>query len=876
VIADLAYRLRALFRRSAVERELVEELQAHLDYAIEKGVAAGQTRDEAERRARIALGGVDQIKEDCREAWGTALVETLLQDLRYGVRIVRRTPLVACTVVATISLTTAALATVFSLGHTLLLRRLPVRDASRLVSVGATRGTARTDGTVSYPDYLAFRDHAKTVTTLAAIYPTAPLFVTVRDTSREINGAVVSSNFFGMMGITPALGRFFRDDEDRVPDRDRVAVVSDSMWRSWFAASPDVLGAAVRINGVDFTVIGVAPPSFAGTTPMPIEIYIPTMMLRVGYRWCDDSLAETCTILSMMGRLAPGRTVGDAAAEFPTLMPAPWVKAPKGENSGIAVTQPQGMTEDSDEPPLVRNLAAAAVVLLAVCCANLTGLLGAQSASRAGEFSIRLSLGAAPRRIVRQVMTESLLLAGVGGLGGLLLSRVFIAALASTFFSVDDEGHPLLYDFGQTPAGMAVTMAAALAAGVAFSVIPALQAVRLQAGGVLKARSISSRWRPRTWLLAGQAAVAVAMAVVAILLVGNVRLMLEGRNYEPSHVALMRVRPRLVKYTPQRAQQFQREAVRRLAAVPGVESVTMVGVGTVLSGGSARVGLPEWPDDQLVRVGYNEVGPQYFSTLRVAMCAGREFDDRDGLGAPAVAIVNDTLARRLWPGADPLGATMRVGTRVCRVVGVVTDVPLASRTKPDEAWAYAPFWQNPGSIDSRIAIRVAGDPAAALPALVHEVNQIDPDVPIAETITLPIRMAGLTRPLRVGATFIAYIAMLTVLLTATGLYGTLAFDVSRRAKEIGIRLAMGAGRSGVVMLVVRQGAGVLAVGAAVGLAIAPGAIGLVGHLLYSRAATDWLYYLAGTGLVVAVGLMASWLPARRAAAVEPLAALRCE
>jgi predicted permease len=873
MLADLLFRLRALFRRSAVEQELDEELRFHVEHEVEKHVAAGMPHDEAVRRAHLTFGGVEQVKEDCRDARGVSALESLAQDLRYGLRTMRRSPAYSITAVLTIALSTASIATVFTLGHTLLYRQLPADRPDQLVAVSATRGGQRTEGLVSHPDYVAFRDRSTTVRDLAAHYPTAPLFVSAQGNAAEINGAVVSANFLPMLGIKPALGRFFRDDEDRVPDRDRVAILSDSLWRRWFAASPGALGAAVRINGVDFTVVGVAPSTFAGVTSAPVEIYLPTMMLRVGYRWCGDSLAAGCTILSMLGRLAPGRTAADAAAELPTLIPEAWSRAQKGENSGIAVTQPRGLSDDDDDPRLVRTLTGVAVLLLLVCCSNLAGLLTAQSAARAGEFRIRLSLGAGPRRIIRQVITESSMLAAAGGVAGVVLSRGLIAAVAAMFYTIDDEGHPLLYDFGLTPTVVLTTMAAAVAAGCLFSIIPAIRIVRRSDTEPLTHRATTSRWALGTRLLGAQAAVAVAMVSVAALLTANAQGMLAGLNFEPSHVALVRVRPRLVKYSPQQAQRFQRQVVERLSAVPGVTSVSMVGVGAILGGGTVAVGLPEWIGQQ-VEAGYNEIGPRYFETLRTPVLSGREFDEHDGMQSPRVAVVNETLAGRLWPGATAIGATIIVKNTRHQVVGIVKDVPLTKRLEADRPWVFVPFWQNPGQVDSRLAIRVAGDPAALLPSLAREINRVDPNVPIAETITLPMRLAGLMRPLRVSATFIGYAAGLAMLLTAIGLYGSLAFAVSRRTKEIGVRIALGAARGRVLGQIVREGMSVVVPGALAGVGLALVASRLVNSLLFRPTTPDWVFYASGGMLVVVVGFVASLLPARRAAAVEPLVALR--
>jgi len=876
MFADLWIRLRSLVRRRIVERELADELQFHLDQSIDKHIASGMTRADAVRRARLEFGGAAGVADACRDARGVALIETVLQDIRYGLRTLRRETVFSITAILTLALGTASLATVASIGDTLLWRLPAAPHAETLVSVAAARGRAG-EGPVSYPDYVAFRDRTTTLTALAAHYSTAPLFLALGGNAREVNGAVVSANYFSLLGMRPALGRFFNDDEDRVPDRDRVVVIGHDFWRSWFAASPSAIGATLTINRVPFTVVGVAPSRSPHLTPQPAELYIPAMMLRVGYRWCADALAAECTMLSMIGRLAPGRTVADAVAELPTIMPGAWRHAPIGENRGVIVREPRGLSEDDQEPRLVAMLAVASLVVLIVCCANLAGLLTARSAARQGEIAIRAALGAGPVRVIRQLVTESLLLAFAGGVCGLVLSRILVVAFARLFFAVDDEGHSLSYDFGQSSATAGAIMVTSLIAGLAFGLLPAIAAVRRSGRLTTRTtswRSVTARWSTGRWLLASQAAVTVAMLATAALLATSARLVLQGRNYEPTHVALIRVRPRLVQYTPAQAQHYQREVIDRLRTIPSVESVTMVAMGTILSGGSTEVRIAEWPPDQRETVRYNEVGPAYFATLRTPLIAGREFDDRDGLHVQPVAIVNKVLADRLWPGGHVIGSSIIVGNVQRQVVGVVAEASVQGRTGAIEPWLFTPFWQNSGQIDSRIAVRTSGDPLIILPSIAREAHRVDPDVPIAETITLPQRLTALTRPVRVAAAFVGYTASLAMVLTAVGLYGALAFAVSRRTKEIGIRLTLGAGRAQVIGSIVWEGVAVVAAGALAGVVLAIAGARVISHLLYGSASADWMFFTGAAVAVTLVGLCASLIPASRAAAVEPVVVLR--
>jgi predicted permease len=867
-------RFRNLFRRERMDAEIEEELRFHLEARTRQNLAAGMSLPEARSDAARRFGGALLARERSRDADLLAWLDTAMQDLRYSLRGMRRSPAFNLIAVLTLALCTGAISTVFNLANGFMYRRLPVESPSELVDVSATRRHVSHGAGVSWPDYVHFRDRAKTLTALAAHYSTAPLFMTVGSHAQEINGSVVSANYFPLLGVRPALGRFFRNDEDEVPDRDRVAVISYSLWRQWFGASSDVLGTVVKVNGAPFTVIGVVERRFHGSSEMPSEIYIPTMMLRVGYRWCDDSLAGDCTVLNMTGRLAQGRNVQEVQAEMAAVVPPAWEYAQPGDNDGIAVRLLRGADRSNSTMTLLQLLLLGCVLLL-VSCANLAGLLLARNSARLRELAIRASLGAGRFRLVRQLATESALLSLVGGIAGILFSLAVTSALQSSFYSIDDEGHPLFYDFTLDPWVIFAVLGIGAAAGLVIGILPAIRATSHVPVESLKSQSaaVSARARLGHWLVGVQAALAVALAAISGLLIASARTVAAGTNFEPSHVALMRLRPRLLRYPPQRAQKFQREVIRRLELLPGVESASMVGSGVVLLGSRTSVALPGSPERRS-QTGWIDIGPKYFQTLRTPVLRGREFDDRDDLTSPKVAIVTRTLAAQLWPAGDAIGASLLVGRTARQVVGIVEDLPPRSRTQEITPYVFEPFWQNPGEIDARLCARVRGDPAAMLPRLAREVNSVDPDVPIAETITLMTQLDGFYRPLRVTAAFLSYAAGLTVLLSAMGLYGALAFTVARRTKEIGIRMAVGAQARGVLAMVVREGMTVVIAGACVGLTLALAGSRLVRHLLLGSAGGDIAFY-AGAGLVVAaVGLLACWIPARRAAAIEPVSALR--
>jgi predicted permease len=810
-------------------------------------------------------------------------LEAIAQDLRYGLRSLGSSPGFAATTLLTLALTTSALSTVLSLTHALLLRPPALPDAESLVIVSATRRGGRELGAVSYPDYAHVRDRPpRTLRGLAAYYPTAPLWVTTGERSRELNGAVVSASFLPLLGVTPALGRFFREDEDSVPDRDHVAILSDELWRDWFSGSPEALGATLTINSVPFTIVGVAPASLLGFGSSPNDVYIPTMTLRAGYRWCD-ALAPDCSILRMVGRLAEGRSLDEARAEIATLAPSSWARAADGENSGLTAFFPRGVGHVPD-PSSQRSLTLLGLVaglLLLVCCANLGGLLLARGRMRTRELAIRVALGASRPRLVRQLMTESLLLALVGGLLGVLVSSVLARALQAWFYSVDAEGYRTVVDLRPDPIVWLAVAVVSAAAAFLFGLMPARRSIAAGEADQLRLSSptVSPGTKPGRWLLGAQAAVAVSLVATSTLLVANARQIARGANFDPSHVALLRVRPRLLKYGPEQAQALQREVLRRLASLPGVASVSLVGTGAALAGGEATAALPAWPaagHEPLV-VGFNDVGPRYFETLRTPVLRGREFGERDGRGAAEVAVINEALSRRLWPLEEPVGQHILVNGRLRAVVGVVGDIPLQGRGEGPRPYVYLPYWQTAEQVDARYCVRGGGDPAALLPELVREVNRIDPDVPVTETVTLSFQIAqGLLKPVRLNATVLGYAALLAVLLSALGFYSTLAFSVARRTREIGIRLAVGGQPRQVFGQVLGDGMRAVLLGVTAGVGLASIGARLVRHLLLGAGGLDVIVFGGAVLFVAGVGALACAIPARRAARVDPLQALRTE
>ncbi|HVT19394.1 MAG TPA: ADOP family duplicated permease [Thermoanaerobaculia bacterium] len=828
---------------------------------------------------------------------GWTWLDRLAQDLRYAVRILRQSPGFTVAALATIGLGIAASVTVASFVDALFLRSLPVPDAGRLVNVAVGRA-GDMDATVGYDEYAYLRAHATTIDHLAAHYSTAPLYVAVDQRwgqeSGEVQGAVVSSSYFAALGLRPWRGRFFTAREDAVPDRDAVAVIGYDFWRRKLASDPAAIGRTLRVNERVFQIIGIMPPEFHGVLigEPPNEIWIPAMMLGTGYRSCDALRRRDCRIVRMIGRLAPRRTAEQAQAELSALaarLEAPPLGAPRGPGgeSGelgdhghqvVTVKPVRGSPVQRTFLDLARLLSAAAAVLLLIGCANLGGLLLARNAARGGELALRLALGAGRPRLVRQLLTESLLLAVAGGGLGLLLS-LWTSRLLLGFYGVDEEGYRHFYDTSLDAPVLACALLLSLLAGVSFGLWPALRCAGIEVAAVLKlGAGGAGSTRARALLTGAQVALSLALLAGAGLLARSAGRILSGRNFDPRQVAVLRLRPRLVGYGPDGAHAFQREVVRRLAALPGVESVSLArGQGLVWHGSSQVRAIAPGSRQSARSARLFVIAPRYFATLRIPLLQGRDFDGHDLPASPRVAIVDETLARGLWGARSPLDQTIvssEEPQESLRVVGVVADHQLASNVEGPTPKLFVPYWQQADEIDSRMCIRTDGDPERALPAIRHAIAAIDPRVPVTEAMSMLAQVRAFYTDARVAAAVLLCSGCLALFLSAVGLYGVLAFVVRRRTREIGIRMAIGARPGQIAAAVLKEGLAIAALGAAFGLALALAATRLLSAWLYGVTARDPTTFFAASALLGVVALLACYLPARRAARVDPMEALR--
>jgi predicted permease len=876
--------LRSLFRKERVDQELNEEFGAYLEMAAEEKIKQGMSRKDALRAVRLEQGSLEVTKEVVRSASWESFVETCWQDLRFAARILRKNPGLTFVAVLTMALGIAANVTVFSVVDALFLRSVPAKNPERLVRILAPENDG--GGAFSVPEFRYLREHSKTVDELTAHYSTSPLYVSANGETGEVQGAVVSSSYFSMLGLQPHLGRFFTPDEDSVADRDAVAVLGYGFWQRIYDGNPGVIGKTLLINSHVFTIVGIMPPDFHGVEigGMPNEIWIPAMMIRVGYRHCDV-FQPTCTILDLMGRLKSGIGAAEAQAEIATLMQQLRASDPAFEQRfGASVTPAVGMSGNREyNLMLARLLSAIAGVLLLIVCANLGGLLVARGTARGREIAMRLALGAGRGRIVHQLLTESLVLAFAGGAVGFLIST-WTSRLLVNFYSVDDEGYKHLFDVRPDATVLLFSLTVTATAGVLFGLLPALQASRTDLNDALKGGGGTvgtNRKLSRTTLATVQVAFSLALLVGAGLLARSTAFIQSGSTMDLHHVLGLRLPVSLIHYPPDKARTFKQEVVRRLRDLPGVESVSLAkGQGLIwnpwLSGRATLPGKMYAKPEEQPRVSVKPIAPDYFATLRIPFVSGRDFNDSDNPGSPPVTIVNETFARQIAANRLQLGQTVLIDDKRYQIVGLVKDAQIRSVIEGPLPVAYIPFWQDETLLEARMCIRVAGDPAAALPMVRKAIASIDPEVPVTETMPLMDQVRGAYTDSRVASAVLSCAALLALILSAMGLYGVVSYEVGRRTKEIGVRTALGARPHDVVQLFLRQGFGVVLTGVLFGGGLAFATTRLLGAWLFGVGSADPLSFCVATAVLLTATVTATYLPARQALRVDPMVALRYE
>jgi len=821
------------------------------------------------------------------------MLHAILQDLRYAVRMLRKSPVFTVIAVLVITLGTGAVTTIFSMANAIALRPLPgVTNIDQVVEVHRSVPGRRSSGNdwVSYPYYRYLRDGVRPVADVAA-WAMMPLTITTSEESVAAQGTIATGNFFSVLGVRPALGRFFTPDEDGAPGEHPVVVISHGFWTSRFAGDSSVIGRTVRVSGHVLTIVGVAPPKFGGVFALlRTDAWVPMAMqpqLRPG-----DSLLTNPGPgwLQLFARMRGGVSPSAVQRELARVT-AQWVAEgsepadhPDHRYTSANVAPLSGLPLDMQGRVLgfMALLLGASGLVLLIASLNVAAMLLARAVGRRRETAVRLALGATRGRLVRQLLTESLLLYALGAAGGVLVALYATPLLARLPVPMN---LPLELDFSPDARVLAFTLVVSLATGVAFGIVPALQSARVDITARLRndtAGAGSRRSTAQSVLIAGQMAVSLLLLVAAGLFL---RALDRGRHvdlgFDTANVAVAEFFVDMSRYDDVRARQFYRALKDELTQTAGVVAVTYAQDVPLSNYNSAPLRIdgsavmPTSPGG--TRVPFVEVDAGYFEVVKMPIVEGRGFTPADDERAARVAVINQTFARRFWPAGDPVGRTFHRDSETVTVVGVAHDAKYSSLREVAEPFVYFANAQAPeASGHAVLLVRTSGDPTRIAPAIRAAVRDFDPLFPTPAVTTLSAAISGALAPQRMAALVTTVLGLVGLLLAAVGLYGIVAYLVGQRTREIGVRMALGASHADVLRLVVLDGMRPVAIGMAIGLLLALGVTRLLMSFLLGVSPLDTVTFVAGAALLTAVALMASWLPARRAAAIDPVRALRAE
>jgi predicted permease len=893
--------LRRFFRRRFWDEERARELEAYLEAETADNIARGMPPGEARRAARRQLGNPTLIREDIYNMNTFGLVESIAQDLRYGLRLLRRNPLFAAVAILTLALGTGANTAIFQLVNAVRLRSLPVADAGQLVEVAIdTHDRGRTGRFISrrprlsHPLYERIRQEQQVFSGVAA-WASATFDLAESGESRPVQGMWVNGDFFTTLGVGAQAGRVFTSGDDTRGCAAPGAVLSSAFWHREYAASPAAIGRTLRLDGYPYEIVGVAPESFFGVdVGRGFDVAVP-LCAEPRSRGAQTALDQRDTwFLAALARLAPGVGIQQAEAQLrtisapvfeATLPPRYTVADAKAYLAFTLVALPASTGVSSLRSTYATQLwvllAATALVLL-VACANLANLMLARATIREREIAVRLAIGASRRRIVRQLLSESLVIAALGAAAGVLVASWLSRALVA-FLSTD--ANQLFVDLTLDWRVFAFTTVLAIAACLLFGLTPALRATVADPGATMKAggrgtTDTRQRFTVRRSLVVVQLALSLVLVVGAVLFGRSLRnLTTADPGFRPGNVLVVNMDLRRAGVPPeQRVLYFQR-ITERLSAVPGVSSAAEVAILPI--GGSSwnnRITLGGVVQQALVN--FNSVGPAYFRTLGTPLVAGRHFSRDDTLSSPRVAIVNEAFTAAFFAGQSPIGRSFQVETgpgeppQPYQIVGVVKNSAYRDlrETVPPQAFLAARQDAGPNAF-LQVAVHTAIPPSSVASAIVAAVREIHPAVLLQfSTLEETIRNSLTTE--RLMATLSAFFGVLAMVIATIGLYGVMSYTVARRQVEIGIRMALGASRGDVVRLIVREGTMLLAVGLPLGAALAVGGGHFAAALLYGLEPYDPATLTAAIVILGSVATLASWIPARRAARLEPTTALR--
>ncbi|MFL6209742.1 MAG: ADOP family duplicated permease [Pyrinomonadaceae bacterium] len=867
------------------EAEIIEELAQHLDDRYEELRVGGATDEEAYRAALAELSDNELLAQELRRVEQAAVQEPLVlgaagrrnlladlwQDVRYGWRMLRRQPAFTLVAVLTLALSIGANTAVFSLTDAFLLRLLPVKDPQQLVFVRATRPRGGTTGSFPAAIYEQLRALNQSCVGLFA-YDDAPVSVTIDGRPEMVSGDFVSGSYFDVLGVSALLGRTFTAADDQ-PGREATAVISYNYWERRFARDPKVIGQTIYVGKLPFSVIGVTPPGFFGRNVAghSADLVLPMFMQR------QLALRDHDT-MQIMARLKPGISTEQARADLDVIYQQALLAA-AGAQLSPQVAQALRAQRIELQPGLrgtasandsfateLRILLAVVGIVLLIACVNVAHLLLARATARRKEIAVRLSLGANRGRLVRQMLTESILLALLGGVLGLLFAAWGVGSLLAAL-SYDT---PLTFTLKPDAKVLVFTSAVSLLTGIVFGLAPALAATRVELNTLLKGNEGGTETRPRRRRLAKslvvlQVALSLTLLIGAGLLLGSLRQLYEvDTGFERERVLTMWIFPALLRYDHAREMRLYQELLTKINALPGVQAVSLSRYSLTLGKGG------------------NVVGPRFFETLGIRLLRGRDFNANDTEAAPRVAIISESMARSIFPNENPVGQLLpdefnTAGTDT-EIIGVVSDIRNRLRQQTWGADVYVPYMQvPPGALGQvKLFVRTVGAPASIVPVLRREVAAVEPDLVLHNIQTQGEELQGFVGGERALATLLSFFGALALMLAAIGLYGTMAYAVGRRTKEFGIRMTLGAQRHAILWLVLRETLALVALGIVVGIPVALLTTRLIARLLFGVRPTDPVTITLAVLTMLTVALVAGYLPAHRATKVDPMVALRYE
>jgi macrolide transport system ATP-binding/permease protein len=888
LIAKLRSWSRAMLHRSRTDADMQSEMYFHIESRSADLERYGLPHDEALRLARLEFGGIASQQEDCRQSLGLRFWDDLRSDLRYALRNMRRHAGLTLLALTCLTIAIGSNAAVFSWIEGVLLRPYPlVEHQDRLMAIAGTRngvaGEAGNNQDLSWPDFQDLQKNCKLIDAFIVDRITGTSLA-IGNRARTVTGSLASSNYFDAMDVRPILGRGFRAEEDSGRNGHPVVVISYHLWQDHFHGDQAIIGKTQLLNAVPHTIIGVAPQGFNGTfVGWAMDFWVPLSMQEVFSPPIYKLEDRNARFIEGYVRLKAGVTAAQAQAEVSAV-------AARLEQAYPAIDRGRGVklfplwaTPFNNAGNMLPSLTIAMVVvvfMLLIACANVSNLLLVRGFSRRHEMTVKLATGARRGRLIRQLLTEGLVLCGFAGVGGLLIARWCQNLL---ILLMPARGGVSMNLPGRLDARvLALSLGVCIFSALLFAVVPAIQTSKVDLGGALRAEASgvvgSKRGLLRSSLIAVQVALSFVLLTGAGLLLASVsRMQSIDTGFSLDRVLLSGVDFLQAGYTVQRAHDFQDRLIDALQALPGVESAAFARGIPFSYRGFTSVPVAtdgnQLPVEQLPVIDSNEVSPAYLATMGIPVLEGREFTRSDNESAPPVAVVNQVMAQQLWPGQDAIGRRIQVRGRWLQVVGVARNARFSRFAETPTAFFYVPLRQS-NTTGPALYVRSTIAPQALTESLVRQIRDSDPDLGIDEVITMREQLERTFAPQQFALLMITVFATLAVGLAMVGLYGVMAYTVSQSRREFGLRMALGASPANLLRLVISHGLVLSAIGVALGFAVAISTSRLLGYLLYHVSPRDPLPFTAAAGIMAITALAASFVPAWRASRTDPLDALR--